>query len=90
MAIVALKIKVMPNGLDTDLDEIKAKAEKALLAEDARKVTFEIQDIAFGLQALIVTIAWPEEKNTDIAEKILKEITGVSSVETIDYRRAFG
>ena len=47
----------MPEGLDTDLEEIEKEAEKVLMAEDARKVTFEIQDIAFGLQALIVTIA---------------------------------
>jgi len=90
MAIVALKIKVMPEGVDTDLNKIQEEAEKVLMAEDARKVTFETEDVAFGLKALIVTIAWPEEKNTDIAEAKLKEIAGVSSVETIDYRRAFG
>lgn len=90
MAIVALKIKIMPESLETDLNVIKQEAKKVLMAEDARRVIFEEQPIAFGLKALIVTIAWPEEKSTDIAENKLREIRGVSSVETIDYRRAVG
>ncbi|MEM4270812.1 MAG: hypothetical protein QXO70_01810, partial [Candidatus Pacearchaeota archaeon] len=62
----------------------------SLIEEGAKRVIIEEQDIAFGLKAIIVTIAWPEEKNTDIAENKLKEITGVSSTEIIDYRRAIG
>ncbi|MEM4230683.1 MAG: elongation factor 1-beta [Candidatus Pacearchaeota archaeon] len=90
MAIVALKIKVMPESPETDLKIIKEQAEKSLIEEGAKRVIIEEQDIAFGLKAIIVTIAWPEEKNTDIAENKLKEITGVSSTEIIDYRRAIG
>jgi translation elongation factor EF-1beta len=35
-------------------------------------------------------MAWPEQLDTDKAENILRGIEKVSSVEIIDYRRAFG
>lgn len=90
MAIVAWKIKIMPESPETDLNPIKETAEKLLTSEGAKRVIVEEQPIAFGLVAVILTVAWPEEKNTDPMETKLKEIPNVSSVETIDYRRAIG
>lgn len=90
MAIVALKLKIMPESTETDLNAIKQEAEKLVMAEGAKRVISEEQPIAFGLKALILTIAWPEEKETEIAENKIKGIKGVSSVDVIDYRRAFG
>ena len=90
MGVVALKIKAMPESLETSLGDIKDKAVKSLMEKGAIKIDSEEQPIAFGLKALIFTIAWPEEKDTDIAENTLNSIEGISSGEKIDYRRAIG
>jgi len=90
MAMTALKIKVMPESTETNLDEIKKEASSLLSKEGALNISFEEEPIAFGLKAIIVTMAWPEQLDTDKAENILKSIKSVSSVEIIDYRRAFG
>lgn len=90
MAMTALKIKMMPESPETNLDEIKKEAEVLLAKEGALNISFEEEPIAFGLKALIATMAWPEQFDTDKAENILRDIKKVSSVEIIDYRRAFG
>ena len=91
MAVVAVKIKVLPESPETDLDKMKVEIEKHLIKEGAIKInSIEEEPIAFGLKALIVFFAWPEEKETSLAEDVIKKIESVSSVEIIDYRRAFG
>jgi translation elongation factor aEF-1 beta len=90
MGIIALRMKVLPSGLDVSLDTMKKSVESRLSSYGAKNISFTEEPIAFGLKALIVQVAWPEEKSTDDAENSLKEIEGASSVEIIDYRRAFG
>jgi len=90
MGTAAIKIKIMPEGLDTNLDEIKAKVKEGIEKEKGVVVGLDEEPIAFGLKALIVTFAWPEEKDTDLAEGICKGVAGVSQVDIIDYRRAIG
>ena len=90
MANVIIKLKIMPESLDIDLEELKGKIEKALEKAGSVKINLiEVEEIAFGLKALIITLAWPENLDTEKAENAAK-IPGVSSVEVIDYRRAFG
>ena len=86
--VAALKIKVMPEQ-DSDLENLKTEVKETLEKAGAIKTEIQEEDIAFGLKALIVTIAWPEDKETEEAETAL-DIKGVSSVQIIDYRRAFG
>lgn len=88
MGTVAIEIKVMPESPDTDLEKIKSSISEKL--PDAANIKSEEQDIAFGLKALKVNLAWPEEKDTDIIENTLSEIEGVSSAKIEDIRRAFG
>lgn len=90
MATAAIKIKIMPEGLDTDLEAIKIQGKKNIEAEKGVLANYEIQPVAFGLNALIATLAWPEEKDTELVENAFKTIEGVSSVDIIDYRRALG
>lgn len=90
MAVVAWKIKLMPESPETDLKIIKEHSERIMNEMGARRVIVEEEPIAFGLIAVILTVAWPEEKSSDEPEAKLKTIPGVSSVETIDYRRAIG
>jgi elongation factor 1-beta len=88
--IVAVIVKIMPSSPDTNLEEIKEKAKSTMEAEGAQNLSFEENPIAFGLKAIMLKMAWPEEKDTDIIENKLAEIENVSSVNIEDYRRAFG
>lgn len=89
MAITALKIKAFPEEPKADLEKLKQEIILSLEKENAKSIKIEEEPIAFGLKALIITIAWPEENSTEKAEDACK-IPGISSVEIIDYRRAFG
>ena len=89
-SIVAVIVKIMPESPDVDLEAVKAKAKEILEADGAQNLSFEEKPLAFGLKALMVKFAWPEEKDTGIYEEKLSEIEDVSSVTTEDYRRAFG
>ena len=88
--IVALIVKVMPESAEADLDQMQNSIKEGLEKEGAQNISFEVQPVAFGLKALMVKFAWPEEKNTEIVEETLRNIQGVSSVSIEDYRRAFG
>jgi translation elongation factor aEF-1 beta len=88
--IAAVIVKLMPNAPGIDLKLIEDKAKELMEAEGAQNISFEEQEIAFGLKAIMLKMAWPEEKPTDIIENKLAEIENVSSVTIEDYRRAFG
>jgi translation elongation factor aEF-1 beta len=90
MAVAAIKLKLMPEGLDTSLEDLKVKAQEKILKMKGMNVSFTEENVAFGLKAIIVMLAWPEEQDTGILESELAEIEGVSSAQIIDYRRAFG
>ena len=91
MATAGIQFKIMPESIDTDLEklktEIKSKIEsfESGVFNDAKE-----EPIAFGLKALIVTLALSEDQESDALENALKEIEGVSSIELIDYRRVVG
>jgi len=90
MATAILKLKIMPESPEADLGAIEGKTKAALEKLGAKIHSVEKEPIAFGLVALIFTVVWPEEIGTDEAENAVKGVESVSSVEIIDYRRAFG
>ena len=91
MGTALLQIKVMPESPETDLEQLKTNVEEKLKKEGAIKISkIEIQPVAFGLKSLIVTLAWPEEQDTEKAVKAVNSLEHVSSSDIIDYRRAFG
>jgi len=90
MSIVAVIVKIMPDSPDTNLEEIQTKAKKTLETQGALNISFKTEKIAFGLEAIMIKFAWPEEKDTDLIESSLQKIEHVSSVSIEDYRRAFG
>ena len=90
MATVVIKVRILPDSPEANLDEIKAKAASLLEPEGARNISFEEKPIAFGLKALILKTDMPEEKGTELVESILLKISHVSSLTIEDYRRAFG
>lgn len=88
--MVALIVKIMPSSLDVDLNELKTKSQEKMEANGAKNISFEEKPIAFGLKALFMKMALPEDKGTDLVEAELSKIDGVSSITLEDYRRAFG
>jgi len=90
MGIMAVKIKIMPESLETDLVKIEEEVKRMMERNGVKNPKFEVQPIAFGLKTLIVLFGWPEEKEFEGFENSLAKIKGVSSIEVIDMRRAIG
>lgn len=90
MGTALLKIKIMPESPNVDLNKIESKAKKIIEKENGKNPRFEKEPIAFGLIALIVSFAIDESLPTDIFEEKLKDIENVSSANIIDFRRAIG
>jgi len=90
MGTALIKIKLMPTSPETDLEEIKTKAEEAIKETGGEKSSFEEEPVAFGLKAVIASFALDEEKSLDAVEEKLKTVENVNSVQVIDMRRAFG
>jgi elongation factor 1-beta len=87
MGEVAVQIKVMPDSPEVDLEHLKRKIELAL-PKDARLYSFDIQPIAFGLKALLVTvIIADEEGGTDSTEEALSRVDGVESIQVVTVTR---
>ena len=91
MATAGIQFKIKPEGIDTDLEKLKADIKTNVESFESGVFNDSKEEpIAFGLKALIVTIALSEDEESDTVEKSLSEIEGVSSVELIDYRRVVG
>ena len=90
MGMSAVQFKLMPESIDVDLKGIAKKAEATIRSLGGVFSGSEEQPIAFGLKALMISIAFPESKEIDEVGNALEKISGVSSVEMTDYRRAIG
>ena len=92
MADVVVTMKIMPDGVEVELDSLQEEAEKIIrkfIGEGAIKM--EKEPVAFGLNALKFTFVMNEKKGElDPLEDILRNLEGVSSVEVTDVRRAIG
>ena len=83
-------VRIMPSSPSSDLNQIKEHIKKKMESEGGKAITFEEKPLAFGLNAIILKMAFPEEKGTDLIESIISKVPEVSSVSIEDYRRAFG
>jgi len=90
MGFTAVQMKLMPNSPEANLSEIEKKAEEIINSMHKTQVKIEEQPIAFGLKAIILSFAWNDEIDTEKLEAELAKIENVSSVETLDIRKAFG
>ena len=87
MATAGIQFKIMPEGIDTDLETLKSEIKTKIESFESGVFNEAKEEpIAFGLKALIVTIALSEDEESDAVEKALSEIEGVSSVALIDRR----
>ncbi len=90
MGTAIIKMKIMPNSPDANLNAIEEKAKEIIKSSSNSEIKTEKEPIAFGLNAIILTFTWNEDKSVDEINNKLKEIPEVSSAEVIDFRRAFG
>jgi len=76
MGMVALELKIMPESPEVDLEKLKVNISKKIKIQDSK-----IEPIAFGLKALKILVVVPDKETGDI-ENMIKEVKGVSDVET--------
>jgi len=87
MGEVAIRYRVMPESMDVNLNELKEVLEDELTKNtiNAKIQGIEEKEIAFGLKALHVSIVMPDAAGcADEIEKIISQIKGVQSIETIE------
>ena len=82
MARVAVILKVLPNDVSISPQQLLEKI-KSTLPQDYEIMDSGEEPIAFGLKALKVIIAIPEETEggTEHLEELLKQVDGVEEVE---------
>ena len=87
MGEVVATVKLMPEGTDVDLEQMKIQAQDAV-NKDAELHKIDEEPIAFGLVSLnVMFIVKDGEGGTEVVEEKLAQIPGVSSVEVLDVRR---
>ncbi len=87
---VVVIIKIMPKSVSSNLKHIEDEIRKKMEPHGGKSITFEEKEVAFGLKSITLKMAFPEEKGTDLIEKLIYEVPEVSSMVIEDYRRAFG
>ncbi|MCZ7356714.1 MAG: elongation factor 1-beta [Candidatus Methanoperedens sp.] len=87
MGEVAAKIKVMPTGMEVDLNKLKEALKKAV-PEGARLHGFSEEPVAFGLKALIAVVKVGDiEGGTEKVEEAFSKVRGVESVSVVELGR---
>jgi elongation factor 1-beta len=88
MANMLVSMKIFPSDITVDLNQLKQHIENSL-PKDSSVRKFAEEPIAFGLKALIAHILIPEDKQDSLEkiENIIKQINGVSNVETFMMQR---
>lgn len=81
MGEVGLQYRVLPEGLEVDLDKLRDDIKKAL-PEGAVMKASEQRPVAFGLKALHVLIVLDDKKGG--AEQVEAAIAGVAGVQSIE------
>ena len=91
MANVLITLRVMPEGVDINLNNLEEKVKDKIKSFGGEFVKTEIEPIAFGLKALkIIFISDEQKSNIDPLEEDVRSIDGVQSADVIDVRRAIG
>jgi len=81
MGNVYMKLKVMPEDVDVNLEEIYEKI-KEVAPEKVEIKDYKIEPIAFGLKALLVLAVMPDEGG--IGDKLIERIQSIEGVESVE------
>ena len=91
MAMMFVKLKIMPESPDTNLEEVETKIKEKISSFGGNVAKVETEEIAFGLKALIFIFTMDESLgSTDKLEEDVRSLDEVTSAEVIDVRRAIG
>jgi translation elongation factor aEF-1 beta len=91
MAEVLVTLKIMPGSPEENLDILTDKASGLIKAHGGDIHQTSQKEIAFGLKSIEIVFLISESKgSTEGLEKQIAELSGVSSVDVIDVRRAIG
>jgi elongation factor 1-beta len=91
MADVIITLKVMPESPETDLAALEEKAKEVIAKHNGEVGKTEIEPIAFGLKAIILTYVINEDfGGTDPVEEDCAALEGCASVEITGCTRALG
>ena len=91
MATVVVTLKIMPEGPDTDLDNLTNVVSEKITAFGGTVGKKDTEPIAFGLKSLLRLFSMPEDKGgTEELEKMIEQVPGVRSVQVSDVRRTVG
>ncbi len=83
MSNVILTVRIMPEGLEVDLDKLKEKVSEILKDISLGPIAFKKTPIAFGLNSLDLRLLTTEEDGSKI-EDLLSNVEGVQSVSILD------
>ncbi len=84
MGEVLVLFRLMPHGVETDMNALAAGV-KGALPEGVKIRGMQIKDIAFGLKALLVAAAMPDTGGIlDRVEGAFAQVAGVESVEVME------
>lgn len=87
MGEVAAKLKIMPSGMDVDMNKLKDSLTKAI-PQGVKLHGFAEEPIAFGLKALIVVVKVGDvEGGTEKVEEAFSKVKGVESVNVVELGR---
>ena len=87
MGEVAAKIRIMPSGMDVDLNKLKEELKK-VIPEGARLHSFSEEPVAFGLKALMVVVKVGDiEGGTEKVEEAFGKVKGVENVSVEELGR---
>ena len=81
------KYKLMPESPEVDLKLIEESAKKIVEDFGGKNKEYSIEEIAFGLKAVIVFFFYSDDKNIDVMEERLANIPSVASAQLIDMRK---
>jgi len=91
MANVVVSLRVMPEGVDTDLEILEEKVRgiiRSFIGND--EIRAEKKPLAFGLSSIDFIFSMAEEKNLENLENEIKLIYSIRGVNVLDVRRAIG
>lgn len=81
MADVVVQMRVLPEGIEVDLQKLQAQI-KDVLPDNARVYKMIEEPVAFGLKCLKVTVIIPDEEGgTEPVEEAISQIKEVQRVE---------
>lgn len=90
MATVIITIKLMMDSPEANLSQVEKKARELVKSLKGEVGKVEVEPVAFGLNALKVSIVANENLGSDLFEEKLKDLPHVASATVVDYRRALG